>query len=142
MAHATRAHGHRALLRFDIAGPQCPACAMLFHTRPRCLHHVRVSARCKAAVIFEAPRLLPEAAVELDAIDRKATAKLKRAGLAPFFAALPAYLASLPEGSVLLQPPPHWVPERRASPVHRFVPDAPVQADVHPHGVFILIVSS
>ena len=87
-------------------------------------------------MLFEAPRLLPEAVVELDAIDRKAIAKLKRAGLPPLFAAVPAYLAAVPEGVALLHPPPHWMPERRATPVHRLVPDAPVQAEVHLHGVF------
>ena len=86
-------------LHFYIDGPQCPACAAFHHTRPRCLHHVRIFARCRAAVLFVAPRILPDRVLELDLIDRKAMQQLKRSGLPRLFAALPAYCSTLPGGA-------------------------------------------
>ena len=135
VAHATRSHGHVAPLRFYTDGPQCPACAAFHHKRPRCLHHVRIVARCRAAVLFAAPRLLPNRVLELDLIDRKATQQLKRAGLPRLFAALPADGSTVPDGVQLLQPPLSWVPEPCTRPEHRAPAANRAASALHPHGL-------
>ena len=90
--HAAKQHGHKCRIRDYIASDVCPACAMVFHTRERCIKHVAYAApRCKAAVLEHLRPLPPEEVAELELTEAKARKTVRKTTGSSVFAEKPCF---------------------------------------------------